>query len=391
MNVRAVLFVTACVAVAVAAPAPAAAAAKCNMKSLYPPTNTELPWHTIDLDLPPQERWAHVVRPKAKQIHDMIYQVIDLIPAQLRKTLMEHIDAKADEILDAFPAPYGDEIRGIANATGVDVGALILYNMGYEIEGGCTSIVAQNSEGNVFHARNLDFGLGFGWDKANETWALTEKLRPLLFNARVVRNGNTLFNATYYAGFVGLLTGMKTGGFSISVDTRFDNSFWKGLIDFFKGDHSGHFVAFTTRSVMENNATYADALKALTSAKMVGPSYMILGGAEAKQGAIITRSSNESLHLWTLENDLHNKHFYVLETNYDNWVEPPFFDDRRHPAEACLDQLGASGMGFAGLYNTLSAQPNLNLLTTYTTLMHVATGRFEAYVQKCDTHPCTPW
>merc|ERR1719487_1137812 len=94
---------------------------------------------------------------------------------------------------------------------------------------------------------------------------------PLLFNARVTRGGQTLFNATYYAGFVGLLTGMKTGGFSISVDTRFDNSFWKGLADFFKGDHSGHFVAFTTRSVMENNATYEDALKTLTTTKMIGP------------------------------------------------------------------------------------------------------------------------
>ena len=39
--------------------------------------------------------------------------------------------------------------------------------------GVCTSIVAQDSEGHVYHARNLDFGLFMGWDKANETWALT--------------------------------------------------------------------------------------------------------------------------------------------------------------------------------------------------------------------------
>lgn len=96
---------------------------------------------------------------------------------------------------------------GIANITGVDTAALILYNMGYEIEGGCTSIVAQNANEEVFHARNLDFGLFFGWDKVNHTWELTELLRPLLFNARVTRGGQTLFNATYYAGFVGLLTG----------------------------------------------------------------------------------------------------------------------------------------------------------------------------------------
>lgn len=58
-----------------------------------------------------QQRWAHIVKPKAQQIHDMIYQVIDLLPVQLRETILKDIDENADAILDAFPKPYGDEIR----------------------------------------------------------------------------------------------------------------------------------------------------------------------------------------------------------------------------------------------------------------------------------------
>eukprot|EP00056_Hartaetosiga_gracilis_P014147 m.239843 g.239843 ORF g.239843 m.239843 type:complete len:395 (-) comp14124_c0_seq1:316-1500(-) len=388
-----VVVVSAVVFAALLVAASGAEAADCNMKPLYPPTGTELPWHTIDHAKPPKERWTEVVAPLSKQIHDMVYQVIDLLPPFLVKEILKKLDEGADKVLDAFPAPYGDEIRGIANATGIDIGALIFYNVAYEIEGGCTSIIAQNEEGNVFHARNLDFGLFFGWDKANETWKLTELLRPLLFNARIVHGEKELYNATYFAGYVGLLTGAKKGGFSLSVDTRFDNTYWRGLIDFFKGDLSldHQFVGFLTRTVMENNATYSDALQTLTSSPMVGPSYMILGGLNKGEGAIITRSMNESLHLWTLENNAHNTGFFVLETNYDNWVSPPFFDNRRDPAEACLNELGSKGIGFEGLYNTLSAQPNLNLLTTYTTLMHVKTGHFEAYKQRCDVHPCTPW
>eukprot|EP00730_Choanoeca_flexa_P017887 TRINITY_DN8660_c0_g2_i1.p1 TRINITY_DN8660_c0_g2~~TRINITY_DN8660_c0_g2_i1.p1 ORF type:complete len:391 (+),score=101.35 TRINITY_DN8660_c0_g2_i1:48-1175(+) len=373
----------------------ALAQCKCNMgtTSKYPPSaDMDLPWFDIDLDKAPQDRWTEVVAPLSKEIHDMIYQVIDLLPVKLRETVMEDLDQGADRVLDAFPAPFGDEIRGIANATGIDVAALILFNIGYELEGGCTSMVVKDNNGLLYHARNLDFGLFFGWDKTNHTWKLAELLRPLLFNARVVKDGKTLYNATYYAGFVGLLTGMKTGGFSLSVDTRFDNSYWRGLIDFFKGtDTTGHFVAFTTRQVMESASNYSQALEMLQGYKMVGPSYMILGGVEPTEGAIITRSTNESLHLWTLENNAHGTDFFVLETNYDNWVKPPFFDDRRGPAETCLNQIGSEGVNFESLFNVLSAEPNLNLLTTYTTLMNVKEGKFEAYKQVCTAHPCTPW
>lgn len=361
----------------------------------------------------------------------MVYSVIDRLPANVSKTILQHLTEKEDEILAAFPPEYAGEIRGISAAIKMDLPALILYNIAYELEGACTSIVAQDATGHPFHARNLDFGLFLGWDQANRTWQLAEKLRPLLFNARFVKGGRTLYNSTAYAGFVGLLTGMKHGGFSITVDTRFDLNLDKGLFQWLSGDHSGHFLAFTTRTVMETIATYDDALTALNDTKMVGPSYIILGGVESGEGAVITREEALSLHLWTIKNNLRHKDFYVLQTNYDNWVEAPFFgelpqspplllfggvyliewrrqvhvsltsaarctchertDDRRDPAMKCMDAMGPSGVGFPNLFNVLSHEPNLNLLTTYTTLMDVKNGHFEAYRQACKTHPCAPW
>jgi len=368
--------------------------AKCNMAnhSLYPPDPARaLPWYTINLDLAPQDRWTAIVQPMAAQINKTIYQVIDLLPAQIRNDIISKVDAGAQQILDAFPAPYGDEIRGIAAATGIDVAALILYNIAYELEGGCTSIVAENDR-QLYHARNLDFGLFFGWDKQNETWQLTEDLRPLLFNAKFVKAGVNIYNTTQFAGFVGLLTGMKKGGFSISVDTRYDNSYWNGLYEFFKGNSTSQFLAFLTRSTMENAPDFNTAFNLLNGTSMIGPCYIILGGNQMGQGAVLTRSEGTvSLYPWTLQNDLHKTHFYVLETNYDHWVNPPFFDDRVHPAEDCLAEIGQSNIGFSSLFNMLSAEPNLNLLTTYTTLIDVAGGYMEAYMQRCPTHPCPPW
>lgn len=94
--------------------------------------------------------------------------------------------------------------RGISKATGIDLGRLVLMNVAYELEGVCTSIVAQDAQGNLFHARNLDFGLFLGWDQTNKTWKVAEALRPLLFNAHFVRNGTELYKSVAYAGIVSL-------------------------------------------------------------------------------------------------------------------------------------------------------------------------------------------
>ena len=73
----------------------------------------------------------------------------------------------------------------------------------------------------AMQARNLDFGLFLGWDQENRTWTLAELLRPLLFNARMMKGGKVMYNATVYAGFVGLLTGkMAPSWYTWSCSSR---------------------------------------------------------------------------------------------------------------------------------------------------------------------------
>ena len=50
----------------------------------------------------------------------------------------------------------------IANATGLPQGEVVLYNVFYEVFTFCTSIVAQDEAGHLYHGRNLDFGLFLG-------------------------------------------------------------------------------------------------------------------------------------------------------------------------------------------------------------------------------------
>ena len=72
------------------------------------------------------------------------------------------------KVADSLPAPYGDEIKGIANVTGINLGEVVLFNIFYEVFTLCTSLVAQDANGNVYHARNLDFGVFLGWDLKND-------------------------------------------------------------------------------------------------------------------------------------------------------------------------------------------------------------------------------
>ncbi len=45
------------------------------------------------------------------------------------------------------------------------LGEIVLYNIFYEIFTLCTSIVAEDENGNILHGRNLDFGLLLGYNK----------------------------------------------------------------------------------------------------------------------------------------------------------------------------------------------------------------------------------
>ena len=75
------------------------------------------------------------------------------------QAIIDFIDAKGGALDATLPQPFAGEITGLATATGIPVGEMLLYNLFYEFFTVCTSIVAQDEKGEMYHARNLDFGL----------------------------------------------------------------------------------------------------------------------------------------------------------------------------------------------------------------------------------------
>jgi len=149
------------------------------------------------------------------------------------------------------------------------------------------------------------------------------------------------------------------------------------------GKHNGEFLSWKTREVMENFGTYDHALHALSNWQPIGPCYIIISGAKAKEGAVLQLGANSKTPLLTRSLTDSSDTYYVAQTNYDWPAAPPAFDDRRYPLMDCLNKLRPDGISHKNLWGVMSSNPTKNAATTYTTLMSAETGHYEAYKQQC--------
>ncbi|XP_033096592.1 acid ceramidase-like [Anneissia japonica] len=357
----------------------------------YPPNEKDrVKTFVLNLDLPPKERWSNLAKEKAPELKAMIQSIIDLVGSVVNVTeAIAFIDKEFALLADQLPAPYGDEMKGIATAADIPLGQVVLYNVFYEIFTLCTSIIAEAPNGTLYHARNLDFGLFLGWDTENDKWALTEKLRPLIINVDYQSGGKTVARAVHFTGYIGVLTGVKPGVLTLSMNERFQlDGGYVGFIKWLLGDHSGKWMGFFLRETLVSSASYEAAKSSIMTEELLAPAYFILGGNSSGQGCVITRSRETMDNLEELKKT--ESGWFILQTNYDNWKTPPFFDDRRTPATKCMNKMTKEKAGLAGIYNVLSTKPVMNLLTTYTALMQVNSGYLETYIRDCP-QPCFPW
>jgi len=302
--------------------------------------------------------------------------------------LVELVDNDLGFVADTLPAPYGDELKGIANATNIPLGDIVLYNIFYEVFTLCTSIVGVDKNGDTLHARNLDFGLFLGWDLTNDTWIISEKLRPLIANINYTRSGVTQYTTVTFIGYIGIFTGVKPGVLSFSMNERFEaDGGYIGLFEWLLNiNRKQAWVTLIARDLFEGNYDYDASLKILSTAPIMAPCYYILGGPNQK-GAVVTRNRANSEDVWVLGS---NNTWYLAETNYDHWKKPLFIDDRITPCNTCMKKLGQDNFSFNGIFNVLSSKPVLNKLTVYSALMNLNSGHVETYVQYCKT-PCQPF
>eukprot|EP00462_Mataza_sp_D1_P024885 CAMPEP_0175130378 /NCGR_PEP_ID=MMETSP0087-20121206/5975_1 /TAXON_ID=136419 /ORGANISM="Unknown Unknown, Strain D1" /LENGTH=670 /DNA_ID=CAMNT_0016412593 /DNA_START=20 /DNA_END=2032 /DNA_ORIENTATION=+ len=310
--------------------------------------------YSIELSTPATTHFTKIATDYKQEIQELIkyflnsYHIPDFV-----LPLVNKIGASID---DYVQQPFADEMRGISSASGVGLGEILLMNFIYDITAGCTSIVSQDVNGQIFHSRNLDY-------------AFPGYLRNLTIQVDFLERGSVSYRGTTYAGYVGLLTGMRPNSFTVSIDERDAGHFWENFLEMFFNKKAGA-MSFLIREVLAApNVTYAAAVERYSTTPLIAPVYIIVGGTKPGEGAIITRNQTQAVDVWSLGQGPDASNFWRLETNYDHWKPPPTKDDRRDPGNAAMKAMGNADITKPKLFDVMSTPKVLNSGTTYTVVM----------------------
>ncbi|KAM9859076.1 N-acylethanolamine-hydrolyzing acid amidase-like [Aulostomus maculatus] len=309
----------------------------------------------INLDEDPELRWASLVKVFDKEyLKKAAAEIID-------STVPKWVHCAVKPIVNALekyiPQPYAGEIRGLASHLDGSLSDVIILNFAYEISAFCTSIVAQDSNGHMYHGRNLDYPHPI--------------LRNLTLNVYFHKNGEVVYHGTSFAGYVGLWTGQSPYKFTISGDQRGADhwwNWWKNMVSALLLRRSP--VSWLVRETLENAENFQDAVIRLSKIPIITGVYYIVGGVRAGEGAVITRDRMGPTDIWPL--DPVNGGWFRVETNFDHWLPPPARDHRRDAANKALNATGQDHINMDTFYQVLSLYPVCNGITIYTTTMTAA-------------------
>jgi len=232
----------------------------------------------------------------------------------------------------------------------------------------------------MLHARNMDFGLGLGF---------TDVLRNITIQVDFQSKNKTVYRGTTFVSFIGFLSAMRPGGFSVTVDTRFLTGglmpVWEEIINSILSGKKAYLVSFLVRDAVAGQSDFKGALKVLAETPIFVDVYYILAGTGVGEGVVITRNQTGPRNLWWV--DAKNGTWYVAETNYDHWEEAPWYDDRIYYANQEMEKIGERGVTLEKMFGVLSFKPVLNQMTVYSILMNPATGEYQAWHRHCND-PC---
>ncbi|XP_066241232.1 N-acylethanolamine-hydrolyzing acid amidase [Saccopteryx leptura] len=310
------------------------------------------PLFNVSLDAAPELRWLPMLQHfdldfvRAAMAH-ILGNVPKWVHAVIRKAVRD---------LEGFlPQPFTDEIRGMCDALNLSLADCILVNLAYESTAFCTSIVAQDSRGHIYHGRNLDYPFG-------------NFLRKLTVDVQFLKNGQIAFTGTTFVGYVGLWTGQRPHKFTVSGDERDRGWWWENVIAAFLQKHSP--ISWLIRTTLSESENFEAAVNKLAKTPLIADVYYIVGGMSSREGVVITRSRSGPVDIWPL--DPLNGAWFRVETNYDHWKPAPEKDDRRTPAIKALNATGQANLSLQTLFQVLSVFPVYNNYTVYTTVMSAA-------------------
>eukprot|EP00753_Platysulcus_tardus_P010836 PLAT3099.1.p1 GENE.PLAT3099.1~~PLAT3099.1.p1 ORF type:complete len:574 (-),score=160.51 PLAT3099.1:77-1798(-) len=327
---------------------------------------SDVPRFIIDLDDEPEERWTEVVEAFKDQLQVAAELVSELVGtgwvARMATGFMSRL-VKWGAVM------FHRELSGIAALADVPVGKLALLQIAYEAFAFCTSVVVDGPDGFPLHIRTMD------WDM--------EELKALTIEVEFRQRDRPLFTATSWAGYVGVLTGMRHGAYALSINyRRTGRDPLKGLLtNLWRGAKADWPTGFLNRVVLEEDATYDAAVASLAASSLMAPVYIIVSGTRAGEGVVLSRNRSDEDQRWTLAED-----GAIVQPNMDAWSEAADEDIcsslfRRALVRACLDTILPEEMTAQLLWSIMRLPVVLADDNVYTVFMSAAISVYTSQVR----------
>lgn len=170
--------------------------------------------YTIDLSLPPSQRYAHVAqafKSTVGELPQLFDELLDTIVPSIVPRFILHFLAWIF-LRRLFSTEQTEELRGMGEVLGLPMYLLVAYNVFLDLLMGCTSggvLVEDHASAkpHMMHFRTLDWGM--------------PALRKFIvqYNFIVGSEDQLIATTIGYVGFVGVLTGVKRG-LSVSLNFR---------------------------------------------------------------------------------------------------------------------------------------------------------------------------
>lgn len=186
------------------------------MATHLPVKGTVPPLYSIDLDLPPRKRYVELARQYSDHLRSLTSLFDDLVkdlhPSASPKWFRRLARVSLRRL---YSREETEEIRGISEAIDVEFFLVVALNVLLDLLMGCTSGAARcreigETESKMLHFRSLDWGM--------------DSLRRVIVQLNFKRSTSSepdrvLATSITYVGFVGILTGVRSG-LSLSLNFR---------------------------------------------------------------------------------------------------------------------------------------------------------------------------
>jgi hypothetical protein len=223
--------------------------------------------------------------------YEMGYQQGVLLRPIIRKIVAQFIDGKKvgiveerfqafekvfPNILQYIPKAYLEEMEGLARGSDIALEKIQRLNLFPELFH-CAGIVAlpeTTKNGNLYHARVLDYKIGEGLEKASVLMVVEPE-------------DSHAFLHLSYAGFLGVITGMNEKKISLGEIGGLGYGRWEGCP-----------MSFLMRSVLEKASTLEEAKAVFSETKRTCEYYYLI--ADGKSGEAISLYTTPQKVDWIL-------------------------------------------------------------------------------------------